>query len=324
MHTLICGSLAFDTIMVFQDQFKNHILTEQIHKLSVAFYVPEMRREFGGTAGNIAYNLQLLEGKPMMMATVGEDFAPYATWLNENKLADTHIKSIPSSFTAQAFIITDQDNNQITAFHPGAMVESHQNSVKNAKDVTLAIIAPDGRDGMFQHAKECFEAGIPFMFDPGQGLPMFNGEELLQFIEMATYLAVNDYEAQVLQDKTGLALEQIATKVKALIVTLGANGSHIYADGQRIMIPCVKANEIVDPTGCGDAYRAGLLYGIANGWDWPTCGRLASTMGSIKIASRGGQNHKPTREEIENVYAAALVLEISKAEQVAKQDKLSS
>ena len=321
MQTLICGSLAYDTIMVFQDQFKNHILPDQIHKLSVAFYVPEMRREFGGTAGNIAYNLQLLEGKPLMMATVGEDFAPYANWLNQNNLNVTHIKEIAKSFTAQAFITTDMDDNQITAFHPGAMVESHQNSVKNAQNVSLAIIAPDGRDGMFQHAKECFDAGIPFMFDPGQGLPMFNGEELLHFIEMATYLAVNDYEAQVLQDKTGLSLEQLAAKVTALIVTLGGSGSHIYANGQRFEIPCVNADKLVDPTGCGDAYRAGLLYGIANGWDWITCGRLASTMGAIKIASRGGQNHKPTREEIENVYASALVSEVSKVEEVKSQEQ---
>ena len=321
MQTLICGSLAYDTIMVFQDQFKNHILPDQIHKLSVAFYVPEMRREFGGTAGNIAYNLQLLEGKPLMMATVGEDFAPYANWLNQNNLNVTHIKEIAKSFTAQAFITTDMDDNQITAFHPGAMVESHQNSVKNAQNVSLAIIAPDGRDGMFQHAKECFDAGIPFMFDPGQGLPMFNGEELLHFIEMATYLAVNDYEAQVLQDKTGLSLEQLAAKVTALIVTLGGSGSHIYANGQRFEIPCVNADKLVDPTGCGDAYRAGLLYGIANGWDWITCGRLASTMGAIKIASRGGQNHKPTREEIENVYASALVSEVSKVEEAKSQEQ---
>lgn len=310
MHILICGSLAFDTIMVFQDQFKNHILPDKIHALSVAFYVPEMRREFGGTAGNIAYNLQLLDGKPLIMATVGQDFGPYTHWLNQNNLNTAHIKQIDHSFTAQAFITTDMDDNQITAFHPGAMVESHQNSVKNANDVTLAIIAPDGRDGMFQHARECFEAGIPFMFDPGQGLPMFNGEELLHFIEMATYLAVNDYESQIIQDKTGLNLEQLAAKVDALIVTLGGNGSHIYADGQRFEIPCVRADKIVDPTGCGDAYRAGLLYGIANGWDWPTCGRLASTMGAIKIASRGGQNHKPTREEIENVYTRALVQQV--------------
>jgi adenosine kinase len=317
MQTLICGSLAYDTIMVFQDQFKNHILPDQIHKLSVAFYVPEMRREFGGTAGNIAYNLQLLEGKPLIMATVGEDFAPYMAWLNKNNVNTRHIKEIPNSFTAQAYITTDLDDNQITAFHPGAMVESHQNSVKVASNVSLAIIAPDGRDGMFQHAKECFDAGIPFLFDPGQGLPMFNGEELLHFIDMATYLAVNDYESQVIQEKTGLTLEQLATKVKALIVTLGGLGSHIYADGQRFEIPCVKAEKIVDPTGCGDAYRAGLLYGIANGWDWPTCGRLASTLGAIKIASRGGQNHKPTREEIEYIYTQALV------NQVASEEKLT-
>ncbi|MBC7787279.1 MAG: carbohydrate kinase family protein [Methylophilaceae bacterium] len=317
MHTLICGSLAFDTIMVFKDQFKNHILPDQIHKLSVAFYVPEMRREFGGTAGNIAYNLQLLEGKPLIMATVGEDFSSYTAWLNSNKLNIAHIKTIPNSFTAQAFITTDLDDNQITAFHPGAMIESHQNSVKDTKDVSLAVIAPDGREGMFLHAQECFEADIAFLFDPGQGLPMFNGEELLQFIDMATYLAVNDYEAQVLQDKTGLSLDELAKKVTALIVTLGANGSHIYADGQRFDVPCVEANDVVDPTGCGDAYRAGLLYGIASGWDWQTCGRLASTMGAIKIASRGGQNHKPTRAEIEYIYSQALVNEVAIAEKLA-------
>ncbi|HNZ57460.1 MAG TPA: carbohydrate kinase family protein [Methylophilaceae bacterium] len=310
MSTLICGSLAFDTIMVFQDQFKNHILPDKIHALSVAFYVPEMRREFGGTAGNIAYNLQLLEGNPLIMATVGEDFGTYTTWLHHNKLNTAHIKTIPHSFTAQAFITTDTDDNQITAFHPGAMIESHQNSVNDVKNVKLAIIAPDGREGMFQHARECYEAGIPFMFDPGQGLPMFNGEELLHFIEMADYLAVNDYESQIIQDKTGLTLAQLAEKVKALIVTLGGSGSHIYADGKRFDIPCVKVEKVVDPTGCGDAYRAGLLYGIAKGWDWPTCGRLASTMGAIKIESRGGQNHKPTRDEIEAIYTLALLNEI--------------
>jgi adenosine kinase len=309
MHTLICGSLAFDTIMVFQDQFKNHILPEKIHILNVAFLVPEMRREFGGTAGNIAYNLQLLEGKPLIMATVGEDFASYANWLHGNGLDTTHIKTVAGNYTAQAFITTDLDDNQITAFHPGAMNFSHSNSVKNAKEVTLAIIAPDGREGMFQHARECHEAGIPFLFDPGQGLPMFNGEELMHFIDMAAYLAVNDYEAQLMQEKTGLTLASLASKVKALIVTLGAKGSIIYADGQQFKIPCVEASAVVDPTGCGDAYRAGLLYGIAHGWDWPTCGRLASVMGAIKIASRGGQNHKPSRAEIEAIYSQALVNE---------------
>ncbi|MFM1956011.1 MAG: hypothetical protein RIR20_831 [Pseudomonadota bacterium] len=307
MQILICGSMAFDTIMVFPDKFKHHILPEKTHMLNVAFLVPEMRKEFGGTAGNIAYNLNLLEDKPVIMATVGDDFGPYDTWLAHNKISTTHIKKIQGSFTAQAFITTDMDDNQITAFHPGAMNESYQNSVNDAKDATLAIIAPDGRDGMFKHAQECFDAGIPFLFDPGQGLPMFNGEELLQFIAMADYMAVNDYEAQMLQEKTGLTLEVLATKVKALIVTLGGDGSHIYADGQRHEIPCVKAFELVDPTGCGDAYRAGLLYGISRGWDWPTCGRLASVMGSIKIGSRGGQNHTPSKAEIEQIYSQALV-----------------
>lgn len=307
MQILICGSMAFDTIMVFPDRFKNHILPEKIHMLNVAFLVPEMRREFGGTAGNIAYNLKLLEDDPLIMATVGEDFVAYDNWLNTNNISSTHIKKIANNFTAQAFITTDIDDNQITAFHPGAMNESHLNSVGEAQDVMLAIIAPDGREGMFKHAKECFDAKIPFLFDPGQGLPMFNGNELLSFIEMADYLAVNDYEAQMLQEKTGLTLSELASKVKAMFVTLGASGSHIYADGQRFDIPCVKAHDIVDPTGCGDAYRAGLLFGISRGWDWPTCGRLASVMGSIKIGSRGGQNHRPTKTEIEQIYTQALV-----------------
>lgn len=312
MNILICGSLAYDTIMVFPDQFKNHILADKIHKLSVAFLVPEMRREFGGTAGNIAYNLQLLQGQPVIMATVGGDFSPYSAWLDQHQIERTHITQIDGTFTAQAFITTDQDDNQITAFHPGAMQHAHANSVKEARDIALAIIAPDGREAMFQHARECHEAGIPFMFDPGQGLPMFNGEELMHFIEMADYLAVNDYESQIIQDKTGLTLEQLAAKVKALIVTLGAEGSHIYADGQRYEIPCVMADAIVDPTGCGDAYRAGLLYGIVRGWDWQASGRLASTMGAIKIASKGGQNHQPSREEIQNIYSHALVQDVLK------------
>ena len=306
MHILICGSLAFDTIMVFKDQFKNHILPEKIHILNVAFLVPEMRREFGGTAGNIAYNLSLLEDKPLIMATVGNDFGPYAERLQTGGFNTRHIKTIDGSYTAQAFITTDLDDNQITAFHPGAMSEAHRNSVNDAQDVALAIIAPDGREGMIQHARECHEAGIPFLFDPGQGLPMFNGEELMHFIKLADYLAVNDYEAQLMQDKTGLSLEALAGHVKALIVTLGVKGSVIYADGQRFDIPCVKAEAIVDPTGCGDAYRAGLLYGISRGWDWPACGRLASVMGAIKIGSRGGQNHKPSKAEIEKIYGQAL------------------
>ncbi|CAG0951748.1 adenosine kinase [Methylophilaceae bacterium] len=305
MHTLICGSLAFDTIMVFQDQFKNHILPEKLQILNVCFFVPEMRREYGGTAGNIAYNLKLLNGNPLIMATVGNDFTPYTEWLGQNRLSTAHIRTISESYTAQAFITTDLDDNQITAFHPGAMQQSHLNSVADAGNVSLAIIAPDGREGMFLHAQECFDAGIPYLFDPGQGLPMFSGEELMQFIEMADFLAVNQYEAQLLQEKTNQTIESLAARVRALVVTMGSLGSVIYADGQRIEIPSVKAEAVVDPTGCGDAYRAGLLHGIARGWDWQVSGRLAAVMGAIKIASRGGQNHRPTKPEIESMYEQA-------------------
>jgi len=302
MKTLICGSMAYDTIMVFKDQFKNHILPEQIHILNVAFLVPEMRREYGGCAGNIAYNLQLLGGQPLIMATVGDDFAPYAQRLENLGLAQTHVRQVPDNFTGQAFITTDLDDNQITAFHPGAMDHSHLNSVTMAQEVSLGIVSPDGREGMIQHALEFADLGIPFVFDPGQGMPMFSGNELLRFVEQATYVTVNDYEAKLLQDKTGKTLTEIAQRVKALIVTLGGDGSLIYADGKQIAIPTPKPASIVDPTGCGDAYRAGLLYGIQAGWDWETTGRLASLMGSLKISSRGGQNHKYSRTELMDLY----------------------
>ncbi|HEX5363636.1 MAG TPA: carbohydrate kinase family protein [Gallionella sp.] len=298
MNALICGSMAYDTIMVFPDHFKKHILPEQLHILNVAFLVPTMRREYGGCAGNIAYNLQLLGGKPLIMATVGDDFAPYAKRLEKLGISQQHIRQVPDSFTGQAFITTDLDDNQITAFHPGAMGFSHQNKVADASDVSIGIVSPDGRDGMMEHAEQFVEAGIPFVFDPGQGMPMFSGDDLMRFVDQATYVTVNDYEAKLLQDKTGKTLKQIAGSVKALIVTLGGDGSMIYADGREIAIPTPKPASIVDPTGCGDAYRAGLLYGIQSGWDWETTGRLASMMGSIKIASRGGQNHAPTRDEL--------------------------
>ncbi|MFA6061755.1 MAG: carbohydrate kinase family protein [Gallionella sp.] len=298
MNSLICGSMAYDTIMVFKDQFKKHILPEQIHILNVAFLVPEMRREYGGCAGNIAYNLHLLGGKPLIMATVGDDFAPYAKRLEKLCIAQTHIRHVPDSFTGQAFITTDLDDNQITAFHPGAMGYSEQNKVNDAAGVTLGIVSPDGRTGMIEHAEQFVDAEIPFVFDPGQGMPMFSGPDLLRFIEQATYVTVNDYEAKLLQEKTGKTLAEIAGSVKALIVTLGADGSMIYADGKEIAIPTPKPAAVVDPTGCGDAYRAGLLHGIQHGWNWETTGRLASLMGSIKIASRGGQNHAPTLNEI--------------------------
>ena len=304
MHALICGSMAYDTIMVFKDQFKNHILPDKIHMLNVAFLVPDMRREFGGCAGNIAYNLQMLGGKPLIMASVGDDFQPYRERLAKLGIAQDHIRHVPETFTAQAFITTDLDDNQITAFHPGAMNFSHQNHIADAKDVSLGIIAPDGRDGMIQHAKEFEEAGIPFIFDPGQGLPMFGGADIRAFLRQADYLACNDYEAQMMQEKTGETMEQLARNVKAAIVTLGAQGSQIYANGKRFDIPCVKATELVDPTGCGDAYRAGLLYGIQSGWEWEKTGRLASLMGSLKIASRGGQNHALTRADIARRFQA--------------------
>lgn len=302
MNTLICGSMAYDTIMVFQDQFKKHILPDQIHILNVAFLVPQMRREYGGCAGNIAYNLHLLGGRPLIMATVGEDFAPYAAHLDRLGIPRTHIRQVPDTYTGQAFITTDIEDNQITAFHPGAMAHSHLNSVATAKEVSLGIVAPDGREGMLQHAMEFADADIPFVFDPGQGMPMFSGNELLRFIEQATYVTVNDYEAKLLQDKTGRSLKQIAERVQALIVTLGGDGSLIYADGKEIAIPTPKPTAVVDPTGCGDAYRAGLLYGIQSGWDWPTTGRLASLMGSLKIASRGGQNHRYSRSELMQLF----------------------
>lgn len=298
MNTLICGSMAYDTIMVFPDQFKKHILPEQLHILNVAFLVPEMRREYGGCAGNIAYNLDLLGGKPLIMATVGEDFQPYAERLDRLGLSRAHIRHVPGQFTGQAFITTDLDDNQITAFHPGAMNFSEHNHVGNAQDVSLGIVSPAGRAGMIQHAREFVEAGIPFIFDPGQGLPMFDGDDLLTFIDQATYVTVNDYEARLLQEKTGKSLAELAGEVKALVMTLGAEGSVIHADGKEIRIPAVPPAEVLDPTGCGDAYRAGLLHGIQQGWDWETAGRIASLLGAIKIAHRGGQNHLPTREAL--------------------------
>ena len=305
MTTLICGSIAYDTIMVFHDRFKNHILPEQIHILNVAFLVPDMRREFGGCAGNIAYSLKLLEGEPLIMGAVGEDSAYYLRRLKHLGLDDRHIREIPDSYTAQAFITTDLDDNQITAFHPGAMNHSHLNHVSDTRGVSLGIISPDGRDGMIQHAREFHEAGIPFVFDPGQQLPMFDGTELTRFLELADYCTVNDYEAELLCERTGESLEELAREVKALIVTLGGNGSQIYTDGQRLNIPCVRAEALVDPTGCGDAYRAGLLFGIAQGWAWEKTGQLASLMGALKIAQRGGQNHKSTRDDIAGRYRQA-------------------
>ena len=306
-NILICGSIAYDSIMVFQDQFKNHILPDQIHNLNICFYVPEMKKNFGGTAGNIAYNLKLLRSNPLIMATHGDDFELYSNWLDSLGISRKYIKKITGMYTAQAFITTDQDDNQITAFHPGAMIQAHTNSIANVEDsIDLAIIAPDGRDAMIQHAQQCYKANIPFIFDPGQGLPMFTAEELITFIEQASYIAVNDYEAKLLQDKTGLTVEKITSKVKAFIVTKGAHGSEIYTDDEMIKIDAIKASNLVDPTGCGDAFRSGLIYGISAGWDWHKTGKLASVMGAIKIGFEGGQNHQPTIHDIETLFGQVL------------------
>ena len=305
MSALICGSFAYDTIMVFHDKFKNHILPDKVHILNVSFLVPDMRREYGGCAGNIAYNLKLLGGDPLPMGTVGTDFTPYADWMDEYKISREHVKVIDSTYTAQAFITTDQDDNQITAFHPGAMNFAHENHIADSKGVKIGIVSPDGRDGMLQHAEEFVEAGIPFIFDPGQGLPMFDGKDLLNFIDKATWVAVNDYEAQLVEERTGKSAHELAEMVDALIVTRGGEGSVIYTQEKRYEIPLAKTSAVNDPTGCGDAYRAGLLYGIMNDMDWETTGKIASLCGAIKIESHGTQNHSFTREEFEARFKAS-------------------
>jgi adenosine kinase len=305
MSALICGSFAYDTIMVFPDRFKNHILPDKVHMLNVSFLVPEMRREFGGCAGNIAYNLKLLGGDPLPMATVGADFEPYALWMDECGIARQHIKVCDGSFTGQAFITSDMDDNQITAFHPGAMSLSHENKVSDANGVTLGIVSPDGRDGMIEHAEQFAEAGIPFIFDPGQGMPMFGAEDLLRFTEQATWITLNDYEAQLFEERTGLSPHEIAERVEALIITRGGQGSHVYTKQHRIEIPAAPIAAINDPTGCGDAYRAGLLYGLMHDMDWKTTGRFASLMGAIKIEHHGTQNHRFTRDEFDGRFQEA-------------------
>ncbi|MCB1603456.1 MAG: carbohydrate kinase family protein [Gammaproteobacteria bacterium] len=299
---LICGSLAYDTIMVFEDQFVNHILPNQIHKLNVSFFVPSMRREFGGVAGNIAYNLKLLGGNPVPMGTVGQDFVPYQQYLEELGISLDGIMVKDKMFTPQAFITTDQDNNQITAFHPGAMSLSHECKVSDHKNVSIGIVGPDGRDGMITHAQGFVNNGIPFIFDPGQAMPLFDGNDLKQFIDQATWMAVNDYEYELVCERTGWEAKEIASHLKALIVTRGEKGSEIYTDDTVYHIPVVTAERIVDPTGCGDAYRAGLLYGIMNDLDMQTTGRIASLLGSIKIAHAGTQNHSFTKDEFIDLF----------------------
>jgi adenosine kinase len=296
MSALICGSFAYDTIMVYPGYFKNEILPDKVHMLNVSFLVPEMRREFGGCAGNIAYNLRLLGGKGAPMGTVGKDFAAYAEWMDQNDISRRHLKTIDDAYTAQAYITTDLDANQLTAFHPGAMNFAHLQSVPDA-GITLGMVSPDGRDAMIQHAREFAEKGIPFFFDPGQGMPMFDGPTLRAFIEQANYVTVNDYEFELLRERTGWDAGQITERVDALIVTGGSKGSVIYHAGKRHDIPVAKAKAVTDPTGCGDAYRAGLLYGLMRGMDWENIGRIASLMGAIKVEKHGTQNHRFTVDE---------------------------
>ncbi|WP_298573534.1 carbohydrate kinase family protein [uncultured Luteimonas sp.] len=292
MSALICGSLAYDTIMVFPDQFKNHILPDKVHILNVSFLVPRMRREFGGCAGNIAYNLKLLGGDPIPMATVGGDFGPYREWFEENDIPLERVKVIDELFTPQAFITTDHDNNQITAFHPGAMMRSYENHVKDVPGVSIGIVSPDGYEGMLQNAKEFAESGIPFIFDPGQAMPLFNGEELRAFIEQADYVTVNDYESNLLQERTGWTEKDIVQRVKAYIITQGPRGALIHTPGQAYTVPPAHERRITDPTGCGDAFRAGLIFGIEKGCDWQTIGRIGNLMGALKVEHPGTQNQR--------------------------------
>jgi adenosine kinase len=300
---LICGSVAYDTILQFPDRFKSHILPDKIHILNVSFLVPEMRREFGGCAANIAYNLTLLGDRGVPMATAGHDFGPYRDRLLAQGIDVDHIKVVDGTFTAQAFITTDLDDNQITAFHPGAMQHAHLNRVSDAgPGIALGLVAPDGRQAMIEHAAQFVAANTPFMFDPGQGMPMFGGEELKTFIAQARWVAVNDYEWGLLQQKTGLTVSDVTAQVEALVVTRGAEGSVIYTKGRTIQVPSARPNAVVDPTGCGDAYRAGLIHGLLRGLDWETTGRIASLMGAIKVESRGPQNHRFTSTEFGRRY----------------------
>jgi len=301
---LICGSVAYDTILVFPDQFKTHILPDKIHMLNVAFMVPEMRREWGGCAANIAYGLKLLGDVGFIMATAGRDFEPYRQRMVSLGLAVDYIKVIEESFTGQAFITTDSDDNQITAFHPGAMQYAHANAVSDAsgRGIALGIVAPDGRQGMIDHAAQFAAAGIPFIFDPGQGMPMFGAAELKVFLDQATWVTLNDYEWELMQQKTGMAVSDVLAKARALIVTRGAEGSTIHTQDRVYTIPAAKPTQVVDPTGCGDAYRAGLIHGLLRGLDWETTGRVASLMGAMKIESCGPQNHVFTKSDFDKRY----------------------
>jgi adenosine kinase len=291
MASLICGSLAFDSIMSFEGRFAEQILPDQLHILNVSFLVPALRRDFGGCAGNIAYSLKILGGTPVPMATLGTDAADYLQRLKTLGISTEYVRQVEGSYTAQAMIMTDRDNNQITAFHPGAMMQAHITKIEKRDDIKLAIISPDGRDAMIQHAEQLKAADIPFVFDPGQGLPMFDGADLNRFIDQATWVTVNDYEGKMLSDRTGLSHAEISRRVQGLIITLGAEGCEVWIDGEKTVVPPVKAAAVVDPTGCGDAWRGALLFGLEQGWSLVKCAALGNQVGALKIAQRGPQNY---------------------------------
>lgn len=291
MAVLICGSLAFDTIMHFEGRFKEQILPEQLHILNVSFLVPQLQRDFGGCAGNVAYGLKLLGGTPLPMATLGNDGETYLNRLKHLGISTDFVKMVADNYTAQAMIMTDLDNNQITAFHPGAMMQAHITKVDKRADISLGIVSPDGRDAMIQHAEQFVAAGIPFVFDPGQGLPMFDGETLRHFIEQATWVTVNDYEGKMLCERTGWSAAEISNRVKGLVITLGGEGCEVWQQGEKTLVAPVQAQAVIDPTGCGDAWRSALLFGLDQGWDLVRCAELGNKMGAIKIASRGPQNY---------------------------------
>ena len=291
MSSVICGSLAFDTIMSFEGRFSEQILPDQLHILNVSFLVPALRREFGGCAGNIAYSLKQLGGSPLPMATVGNDGADYLARMRAQGISTEFVREVNDLYTAQAMIMTDRDNNQITAFHPGAMMQAHVSRIEARSDIRLGMISPDGRDAMLQHAEQFKAAGIPFVFDPGQGLPMFDGQELAHFVDLASWVTVNDYEGRMLCDRTGLSCAELSHRVLGLVVTLGAEGCEVWIDGEKTLVPPVKASAVVDPTGCGDAFRGALLFGLEQGWSLVRCAALGNRVGACKIASRGGQNY---------------------------------
>ena len=298
MAAIICGSLAFDTIMTFEGRFAEQILPDQLHILNVSFLVPALRRDFGGCAGNIAYSLNALGGTPLPMATVGSDGAEYLLRLKTLGISTEYVREVGDTYTAQAMIMTDHDNNQITAFHPGAMMQAHTTAITARSDVKLGIISPDGRDAMLQHAAQFKAADIPFVFDPGQGLPMFDGADLARFIDQSSWVTVNDYEGKMLSDRTGWSNAEISRRVKGLVVTLGAEGCEVWVDGEKTVVPPVKAAAVVDPTGCGDAWRGALLHGLEQGWSLARCAALGNQIGALKIAQRGPQNYTVNLNEI--------------------------